>query len=303
MGIRYTPCKAASDSFLQCNNRKLHSADAPTRLRGPEGPQYWQASSSQSAADHAIYTFFSRAVTSTPHYDFPPTKSARRQRAYSDVSFELISSPTAATPTFPSGNEGDFYRDTEDTTVAPEWEEGYDRDIVQITTRNYPDEEEITDVPRSEMILDRFSASSPLPVSEPADENVPVTNASVSRGSWGLSPGYLRHHTRSAITPTSGLNFRTFGDGNNNQPLLQYAHESFYQQQVLGAWERERGLDEMDRARHVDNDGWGVSVNGWGLNPDGESEDVWGVVDTWPTDPYDSESADKSTEGPLFPGR
>ena len=302
MGIRYTPCKAASDSFLQCNNRKLHSADTSTRLRGPEGPQYWQASSSQSLTDHAIYTFFSNAVTPNPQYDFPPTKSVRRQRAYSDVSIELVSSPTVVTPTFPSGNEGDFYRDTEDTNGVPEWDrlgEGYNRDI------GHPDEEigENNNVPRPEMILDRFSASSPAPVSESVDENVPATNASVSRGSWGFSPGYLRHHTRSAITPTSGLNFRSSSDSNRNQPLLQYAHESFSQQQVLGAWERERGLEEMDRARHVDNDGWGVSVNGWGLNPDGESEDVWGVVDAWPADPYDSESADKSTEGPLFPGR
>ena len=306
MGIRYKPCKAASDSFLQCNNRKLHSADTSTRLRGPEGPQYWQASGSQSSTDHAIYTFFSRAVTSTPQYDFPPTKSVRRQRAYSDVSLELFSSPTPATQTLPNGNEGDFYRDIEDTNGVSEWDrlgEGYSRDIGQTATRNYPDDDEITDVPRPEMILDRFSASSPVPVSESVDENVPATNASVSRG-WGFSPGYLRHHTRSAITPTSGLNFRSYSDSNNNQPLLQYAHESFYQQQVLGAWERERGFEEMDRARHVDNDGWGVSVNGWwGLNPDGESEDVWGVVDAWPADSYDSESADKSTEGPLYPGR
>ena len=301
MGIRYTPCKAASDSFLQCNNRKLHSADTTTRLRGPEGPQYWQASGAHSSTDHSSYTFFSRAVTSTPQYDFPPTKSARRQRAYSDVSVELFSSPTATTQNLPNGNEGDFYRDTEDNGVS-EWDrlgEGYNR---QITTRNYPDDEEITDVSRPEMILDRFSASSPVPVSEPVDENVPATNATVSRGSWGVPPGYLRHHTRSAVTPTSGPNFRSFGDS-NNQPLLQSAHESFYQQQVLGAWERERGLEEMDRASHVDSDGW-VSVNGWwGLNPDGESEDVWGVVNTWPSDSNDSESADKSTEGPLFPGR
>lgn len=299
MGIRYTPCKAASDSFLQCNNRKLHSANTSTRLRGPEGPQYWQASSSQSSTDHAIYTFFSRAVTSTPQYDFPPAKSVRRQ--YSDVSIELVSSPTAVTPTFPSGNDGDFFRDTEDTNEVSGWgrlREGYSRDIGQTITRIYPDDEDIenTDVPRPEMILDRFSASSPVPVSDPVDENVPATNVSAGRGSWGFSQ---RHHARSSITSPSGLNFRSFSDSNNTQPLLQYSHESFYQQQVLGAWERERGLEGMDRARHVDNDGWGV----WGLNPDGESEEVWGVVDAWSGDPYDSESADKSTEGPLFPGR
>ena len=302
MGIRYTPCKAASDSFIQCNNRKLHSVDTSIRLRGPEGPQYWQASSSQSSTDHAIYTFFSHAVTSTPQYDFPPTKSVRPQRAYSDVSIELVSSPMAVTPTFPSVNEGDLHRDTEDANGALEW----DVSIGQITTMDYSDEEigENTDVSHPEMILDRFSTSSPIPVSDPIDENVPAINTSVSRGSWGFPPGYLRHHTRSAITPTLGHNFRSFSDSNNNQPLLQYAHESFYQQQVLGAWERERGVEEMmDRVRHVDNDGWGVSVNGWGLNPDGESEDVWGVVDAWPADSYDSESADKSTEGPSFPGR
>ena len=134
MGIRYTPCKAASESFLQCNNRKLHSAGTSTRLRGPEGPQYWQASGSQSSTDHAIYTFFSRAVTSTPQFDFPPMKSVRRQRAYSDVSLELLSSPTQ---TLPNGNEGDFYRDTEDTNGVTEWDrlgEGYNRDIGQISS-------------------------------------------------------------------------------------------------------------------------------------------------------------------------
>jgi hypothetical protein len=32
-------------------------------------------------------------------------------------------------------------------------------------------------------------------------------------------------------------------DSNVNQPLLQYAHELFYQQQALGAWEHERGFE------------------------------------------------------------
>ena len=62
----------------------------------------------------------------------------------------------------------------------------------------------------------------------------------------------------------------------------------------------------MDRERHVDNGGWVSADEWWGLNPDGESEDVWGVwgvVDARPADSFDSESADKSPEGPLFPGR
>ena len=63
---------------------------------------------------------------------------------------------------------------------------------------------------------------------------------------------------------------------------------------------------QMDRVRHVDNDGRGVIVNGcngwWGFNPDEESE-VWGIVDAWPADSFGSESADKSMEGPLYPRR
>ncbi|KAF8967501.1 hypothetical protein BDZ97DRAFT_524966 [Flammula alnicola] len=70
LGIRYIPCKSASDSFF-CgrHNDKSHA----TRLRGPEGPQYWQASSSH-ASDHTIFTFFSDAVTPTPSFEFPVQK-------------------------------------------------------------------------------------------------------------------------------------------------------------------------------------------------------------------------------------
>jgi len=305
LGIRYTPCKAASDSFfLPCNRRKLHAADASTRLRGPEGPQYWQPSSSQLSADHAIYTFFPDAVTSTPQYNFPPTKSATRQRAYSDASIDLVSSPPTVSQAFPSGADGDFYAGTEETT---EWGQEHDRNIGEFGPRNYPDgEEEMEDVPRPEMILDRFSASSPVPFSETDDENVSATTATVNRGSWGFPSTFLQRQTQSAVTPTSGLNFRPVNDG-NDLAHLQPGHESFYQQQVLGAWEREREVEEMDRARNVDNDGRSISVLDarWGFDPDGEAE-VWGVVDagrSWATDPYDSESADKSTEGPLFPER
>jgi hypothetical protein len=209
------------------------------------------------------------------------------------------------THTFPSGIEGESYTDTEETNGVLEWDrlgEEYNRDIAQI--RNYRDEEEMgeaTDVPRPEMILDRFAASSPIPFSETGDENVPITNTTIT-DSWGFPAGNSRQYTRRPITPTLGLNFRSPSDG-NNQP---HRHESFYQQQVLGAWEREREVEELDRARNVDSDERNVSVLGarWGLDPDGESE-VWGVVDagqSWAID-YDSESADKSAEGVLFPGR
>ena len=302
LGIRYIPCKAASDSlFLPCNNRKLYATDVSNRLRGPEGPQYWQASSSQSSTDHAIYTFFPRAVTSIPQYDFPPKKPVTRQRAYSDESIELISSPSTVVQVFANGNERDRYANTEE---HPDWRllgEEYTRDM-EFTSRNYPNEEETTDVPHPAMILDRFSASSPISFSEADDGNVSPTTPTMNRDSWGSPPGYsLRHHARSATTPTSGINFRSHNHG-NNEPFQQ----SFYQQQVLGAWEREREAEEIDRARNVDHDGRRVSGDvRWGLDPDGESE-VRGFVDggqSWETDPYDSESADKSTEGLLFPER
>ncbi|KAF8801591.1 hypothetical protein BYT27DRAFT_7174064 [Phlegmacium glaucopus] len=314
LGIRYTPCKAAADSFfLPCNNRKPHAADTSTRLRGPEGPQYWQPSSSRLSADHTIYTFFPDAVTSTPQYDLSATKPVVRQRAYSDPSIDLVSSPSTVTQAFPSGTEGDFYTGTEEINGVPEWDqlgEGYGRDLAGLTPRNHPDEgeeetEEITGGLRPDMILDRFSLSSPVPFSETGDENVSATTATVDRGPWGFPSAFLRRHTR-GVTQSPGLHFRSFNDG-NGQRHLQYDHESFYQQQVLGAWEREREVEEMDRTRNVDNDGWSVSVSDvrWGFDPDGESE-VWGVVDaeqSWAADPYDSESADKSTEGPLFPER
>jgi hypothetical protein len=209
------------------------------------------------------------------------------------------------TQTFPGGNEGDSYTDTEENTGVPAWDrlgEEYNRDIEQI--RNYSDEEEIgevADVPRSGMILDRFSASSPIPFSETGDENVSAIHPTIIHASWGFPSGQ-RHHPRSAIPSTPGLDLRSLSDG-NNRPQLHYSHESFYQPQ---AWEREREAEETDRARYVDNEGRNVDVLDarWDLNPDGESE-VWGVDmgQPWAADPYDSESADKSTEGASFPGR
>lgn len=290
------PCKAASDSFfLPCNNRKLHGVDASNRLRGPEGPQYWQASSSQSSTDHAIYTFFPQAVTSTPQYDFPPLKSVARQRSYP---IDLVS-PTLTPPlaqAFPTGTSSDFYADTEEVNGVREWDrlgEDRDRSISEFIPQG--------DV-RPNIILDRFSASSPVPFPflDPGDENVSATTPTLNRGSWGFPPAHLQYPARSMITPTSGLGLRSL----NDQSHLQYDHESFYQQQVLGAWEREHEVEEMDRVTNVDNDGRSVSVLdvGWGVDPDGESE-VWGVGQSWAADPYDSESADKSTEGPLFPER
>ena len=208
------------------------------------------------------------------------------------------------TPIVPNGNEGDT--DTEEANGVPEWGrlgEEYDRNMEII--RNYPEADmgEITDVPHPEMILDRFSSSSPIPFSEASDDSVPATDTTVIP-SWGLPVGNLRHHTLNVI-PNPGLNLRSlFSDGNNQlQPQSTHESESFYQQQVLGAWERERGVEETDRARNVDNDGRSVSVDArWGLDPDGESE-VWGVGQPWAADPYDSESADKSMEGALFSGR
>ena len=299
MGIRYVPCKAASDSlFLPCNNRKLHATDTSARLRGPEGPQYWYASSSQSSADHAIYTFFPHAVTPTPQYDFPATKSATRQRVYSDASIDLVSSPPTVTQTFRSGNEDGFYADDDERNGVPEWDRlGEEHDVMEFVPLNYFNEEvrEIANVPSPEMILDRFSPTSPVPFSETADEYVSAVPANL--GSWGFPPEHLQHQTQSVIAPTSGIAFRSPNAG-IDQP---HQYESFYQQQVLGALEREREVEEIDRSS---NDGNVMGVR-WGFDPDGESE-VWGVLDaepSWAADPYDSESTNKSTEGFSLPER
>lgn len=73
---------------------------------------------------------------------------------------------------------------------------------------------------------------------------------------------------------------------------------SFYQQQVIGAWERERERQrENDRRR---------PRGGRGFDPDGASA-VWGVVDPdgidGATDVEEPGSPDKANEHFLFPER
>ena len=91
------------------------------------------------------------------------TQSDVKLWAYSDVSLELFPHPRRG---LRNGYEGAFYRDTEGTNGVPQWDrlgEGYNGEIGQITAKNYPPagDEEITDIPRPEMILDRFSVFNP----------------------------------------------------------------------------------------------------------------------------------------------
>ena len=259
MGTRYKPCKPASDSFL--SSRNMEKRRSTPRLRGPEGPQYWQASSSEPQ-DFTIYTFFSHSVTSTPAYEFPAPKS--RQPVYSEPFFSEASVDLISSPPPPDPARELFSEDEDEALMSVGgWQS-------MITPQ--ADEDNPLEQPRSNMILDRFAASSPTPLSDYAGDETPTP------AGW-TSP---RSHPR-----RSGTYSRPY-----SPPF------SFYQQQVIGAWERERESDREDDRRRPSRPR--------GFDPDGES--VWGFVDpdgapSGAADAEDPESPDKTTERFLFPER
>jgi hypothetical protein len=135
------------------------------------------------------------------------------------------------------------------------------------------EEENPLEQPPTTMILDRFAASSPIPLSEYAGDETPQPYGRISS---------TRYHSLSAYPPENGS--------------TSYAPPvSFYQQQVIGAWERERESDREDGRRRPSR--------ARGFNPDGES--VWGFVDPdgAPSDVEEPGSPDKMTERFLFPER
>jgi hypothetical protein len=140
------------------------------------------------------------------------------------------------------------------------------------------DEENSLEQPRTNMILDRFAAASPTPLSDYAGDEAPMYTPT----GWA-SP---RHLPRSGTYPREGAS-RPY-----SPPF------SFYQQQVIGAWERERESDRGDDGRRASMPR--------GFDPDGES--VWGFVDPDGTPSgaagvEDLDSTDKTTERTLFAER
>ena len=258
LGTRYVPCKSASDGFL--SSRNMDKRSSSSRLRGS---QYWQASGSQ-AQDFTVYSFFSHSVTPTPAYAFPAQKS--RQRVYSephfsDASLDLVSSaPSLEHPTELVSD------DDEDETLmnVGQWQS-------VLTPRG--EEETSLEQPPTNMILDRFAASSPTPLSEYAGDETPQPYGRVSSSRYHSLPAYPPENASTTYAP----------------PV------SFYQQQVIGAWERERESDREDDRRRPSR--------ARGFDPDGES--VWGFVDPdgAPSDVEEPDSPDKMTERFLFPER
>ncbi|KAF8165909.1 hypothetical protein B0H34DRAFT_671632 [Crassisporium funariophilum] len=266
LGMRYIPCKAASDNSLcSRSDNKSQPGSMSNPLRGPEGPQYWQASSVQNSS-HMVYTFFPQAVASTPTYEFPPIKPTRRQRAYSDVSFDLFTSP----PPVPPG--GDYYGEEAEINAGLQWERTRER---ADSTWDVINGDEIIGAPNpTSMFLDRFSASSPTPMSDGGDD-IPAL----------IQPPRARTHARSLVAPGVYSASGTYAN-------LDPQQESFYQQQIQGAWDRERR--EQDRRR---------SLGQWEFDPDGDTE-VWGVwgAESWGpssfvADLHDADSPDKIAEG------
>ncbi|KDR84439.1 hypothetical protein GALMADRAFT_151335 [Galerina marginata CBS 339.88] len=258
LGTRYTPCKSAADTFFcSRNNEKSQPSASSSHLRGPEGPQYWQPSSPRGS-DHTIYTFFSNAVTSTPTYEFPAPKARTRPRLYSDASLHIISSPPLASRGLPSDPSAEFFSDDEEEDEAAviasggSWHSGPTppADGSLLTPRAEGDSAEA-------ILFDRLVTASPTPLSDVGEES-----------SHLIPPRVYSHARRPRIYP--------------DDPVP--APVSFYQQQVIGAWERER---ERQRERTASP----------GFDPDGESF-VWGVAD-----PEEPGSPDKSYEHFLFPER
>lgn len=137
------------------------------------------------------------------------------------------------------------------------------------------------DVPSpSNIILDRFSASSPIPQSD--GEDTPSSQ-------WNQPPPRTYSRPRRPRLHTSSTVYEGVVPYSYSPPV------SFYQQQVIGAWERERERErENDRRRPR------------GFDPDGESV-VWGVVEpegaSGVGDVQEPGSPDKANERFLFPER
>jgi len=202
-------------------------------------------------------------VTPTPAYEFPAQKSRRRlysEPYFSDASLDLVSSPA------PPGQAAELFSEDEEEalTSVDQW---------QPDLTPQAEEETPLELPPANMILDRFAASSPIPLSDYAGDETPQPSG------WTTT---RQHSRRSGVYPVENA-------GTSYSPPV-----SFYQQQVIGAWERERDSDREDGRRLPSRVGE--------FDPDGES--VWGFVDPdGAPDVEEPGSPDKTTERFLFPER
>ncbi|KAF8873481.1 hypothetical protein BD779DRAFT_1477000 [Infundibulicybe gibba] len=77
LGTRYKPCRTAGDGLFSSSSHSSSSrSKQPSAPLRPEGSRYWHAQLHPSSGndhdnDFYVYTFFSAAVTSHPHFTFP----------------------------------------------------------------------------------------------------------------------------------------------------------------------------------------------------------------------------------------
>ena len=112
LGMRYKPCKTASDGIF---NSRPNGRQNPSAF-SPEGSRYWHAQSHTRAASSTsapsdqsgphskinassffVYTFFSTSVSSSPAYAFPP-----RAAQNNNLSPELQPQPLPLRPEYQS---------------------------------------------------------------------------------------------------------------------------------------------------------------------------------------------------------
>lgn len=294
LGTRFVPCKSAADGFYCTKHSgKSHT----TRLRGPEGPQYWQASTSQTS-DHTIYSFFSDAVTSTPGYSFPSRKQeSRTPRLYDTASEESLDYNLYSPSITPHRLSDPIISEDEDEEpyYGGEWHQSnylIQDDNLSANLLQAP----------SNMILDRWATASPTPLSENDDEldiTPPEVHQPPRQHTHPLVYRPIRSHTAppavaSPITITTTTT-TTATPGRYEDPST-----SFYQQQVLGAWERERERERLDTRARQHGSSVRAPVDQQAGNP------VWGVVNTGSDSAPDVEepgSPDKTNEPFFFPPR
>lgn len=264
----------------------------PTRLRGPEGPQYWQASASQTF-DHTIYSFFSDAVTSTPGYSFPSQKrETRTPRLYNTASEESLNfnsySPSITPHHFPDPITSED--EDEEQYYGGEWHQSN-----YITQDDNPGANSLQ-VPAN-MILDRWVTASPTPLSENGDDLDISPPPVVSQAPRQHNRPHIHRPVRSRTAPPAVESPIAITTTTTTLTTYEDTSASFYQQQVLGAWERERERERLDTRARQHGSGPRAPIDRDGGNL------VWGVVETENDIPEIEEpgSPDKTNEHPFFP--
>jgi len=260
LGTRYTPCKSASDGFF-CT-RQSDKIPSSSIHPNPHTTTVGPASYSRvfGTPKHHIYTFFADAVSPTPSYTFPTRKpSASRLRSGLGHDGVPISPDASPSPRFASLSlppEPYIYTYDEDedeesennpwlpdtTYYGPGWRPITGPGVDPSGSPTSPPAAGtssslfLTSAPDTRgTILDRYVPSSPTPVVADSDPWGQAFPGSEPQPQLRTRNGRTaRRSTMGRLHPSlsSGL-----AGGTQEEPV------SFYQQQIITAWERERGSD------------------------------------------------------------